>query len=285
MKNVKKFLPNQNGTVIDVQTGLMWLRFSIGQKWINGKNSKHPQLFAWSEAVKLKYTHAGYEDWRMPTLKELRSIVDSSKRFPAIDKRVFPNTDGFYWSSTKKNDSRFEEVFLILSDDGTTKCWMTTETNECVVRLVRDLTGDELDKLNFSDVSEDHQNIEDEEEEEEEEEYVSLRFFNEKISELLRRVEGLENSIIQQISLKQTKPPTPKFIDIEAFKLWLSTQDEISLKEFTSYVKALDLLPAVVIDDINEAAYHFIGEPVIVEVENEVLKINRLIFDELLGAR
>lgn len=43
----------------------------------------------------------GFNDWRVPTLPELASLVDFGRASPAIDIGYFPNTkDGFYWSGT-----------------------------------------------------------------------------------------------------------------------------------------------------------------------------------------
>jgi hypothetical protein len=43
--------------------------------------------------------------FRVPTLRELATIVDTSRNNPAIDLSVFPNTSsGIYWSSTAIQD-------------------------------------------------------------------------------------------------------------------------------------------------------------------------------------
>jgi hypothetical protein len=50
----------------------------------------------------------GFSDWRMPTVKELATIVNSEFTNPRIDHTFFPNTQlsgYYYWSSTTRTDS------------------------------------------------------------------------------------------------------------------------------------------------------------------------------------
>jgi hypothetical protein len=85
------FVDNGNGTVTDTATGLMW------------QQATAPGEHTWREALSYceNFTLAGYTDWRLPTFKELRSIVDYSVYNPTIDTRYFPDTLHFYyWSST-----------------------------------------------------------------------------------------------------------------------------------------------------------------------------------------
>ena len=84
-----------DNVVIDLNTGLMW------QQTIPTTD------YTWSNANSYcsGLTYAGYDDWRLPTPKELLTIVDNSRYNPAIDTTYFPNTpSGYFWSSSTYAD-------------------------------------------------------------------------------------------------------------------------------------------------------------------------------------
>ncbi len=85
-----QLIDNGDGTVTDINTGLMWQQTtSFYKTWANA--------ISYCDALSL----AGYSDWRMPSIKELHSIADNSKYNPAINTYYFPGTDpSIYWSST-----------------------------------------------------------------------------------------------------------------------------------------------------------------------------------------
>ena len=66
-----KFIAYNNGTVLDTSTNLMWAAKDNGQD-IN-----------WYDAQKYceNYYGGGYTDWRMPTLDELHSLYDKSRKY------------------------------------------------------------------------------------------------------------------------------------------------------------------------------------------------------------
>ena len=84
------FTDNGDGTVTDGNTGLMWQQGEAGS-------------MNWEDAIAYceSFSLAGYNDWRLPNIKELRSIIDDSLYDPAIDTNYFPDVDvPYYWSST-----------------------------------------------------------------------------------------------------------------------------------------------------------------------------------------
>lgn len=85
-----RYVDNGDGTVTDTASGLMWQQGTAG-----GKNWQAALDYAAS------LTLAGYNDWRLPALTELKSIIDFRRYNPAIDTNLFPGTAAsMYWSST-----------------------------------------------------------------------------------------------------------------------------------------------------------------------------------------
>ncbi|MBW1914265.1 MAG: DUF1566 domain-containing protein [Deltaproteobacteria bacterium] len=107
-----KFVDNGDRTITDLATGLMWMKAdsSTGMNWEK----------ALEYAENLEY--AGYNDWRLPNVKELHSIVDyryapdardKNMRRPAIDP-VFELTkaESWFWSSTTFTDSISSALYI-----------------------------------------------------------------------------------------------------------------------------------------------------------------------------
>ncbi len=101
-----RFTVHSNGTVTDSKTGLMWKQCSEG---LSGADCRAggATSYTWSEALQQAQTvnnnggYAGYSDWRVPNVKELRSITERQCYSPAINATIFPNTvSTYYWSSS-----------------------------------------------------------------------------------------------------------------------------------------------------------------------------------------
>ena len=80
--------------VLDENTKLEW------QRTISGETYTFYQAITY--CADLEY--AGYDDWRLPTTKELLSTVDQSLTYP-VDSEYFPGTQGLFWTSKRNVDS------------------------------------------------------------------------------------------------------------------------------------------------------------------------------------
>lgn len=83
---------NTNEIINDDQTMLTW----------QDNNVVSIQTLNWNEAVDYceNLNLANYEDWRLPNINELRSIVDRTKEDPAINLVFMHIISGDFWSST-----------------------------------------------------------------------------------------------------------------------------------------------------------------------------------------
>ena len=88
------YIDNNDGTITDTTTGLMWQAVTPEER------------MTWQEAIYYcaSLDLAGRKDWRLPTVKELFSIVDYGKFEPACDP-IFTARSGGYWSSTTGQDN------------------------------------------------------------------------------------------------------------------------------------------------------------------------------------
>lgn len=123
-----RWYDNLDGTITDRETGLTWMRCSMGQKW-NGRGcGGNVKGYTWSEAnlAGQGVDFAGHQDWRLPTVRELFTLVVCSSgkvgnytidlkdghaalkhgclgsyTRPTLDTQAFPNTqDAYFWSSS-----------------------------------------------------------------------------------------------------------------------------------------------------------------------------------------
>lgn len=101
---INDFVDNGDGTINDNATGLMWMQDDNGEGTV------------WQEALDYCETStiAGYDDWRLPNIKELQSIVvytrapdatNSAALDPIFNISTITNEAGqldypFFWSST-----------------------------------------------------------------------------------------------------------------------------------------------------------------------------------------
>mgnify|MGYP003648745510 CR=1 FL=1 len=117
-----RFTDNQDGTITDTETGLMWQQGTMEKKdWDHA-------ILACSEL-----NLAGHKDWRLPTIKELFSIVDFERHDPACDP-VFNAQSYGYWSSSTYQDTSAGAWRVYFNGGGTDA---TGKTLGYYVRAVR----------------------------------------------------------------------------------------------------------------------------------------------------
>lgn len=101
---------NDDGTITDIESGLVWMRCAVGQTW-NGKScSGEPQTFTWRQAFKKEDVinqnggYAGLHNWRLPALNEIAMIVERQCNSPRINLELFPATpSAAFWTANHKS--------------------------------------------------------------------------------------------------------------------------------------------------------------------------------------
>ena len=116
----KQFPEQLKKGLVVTKDSLMWMRCSLGQTWTGTTCKGEGKAYDWESAYEIAKSKqfAGYSDWRLPSLQELRGLVYCSKgrggviggclnsghqepTKPTINQALFPNTEpGFYWSSS-----------------------------------------------------------------------------------------------------------------------------------------------------------------------------------------
>lgn len=133
------FTDNEDGTVTDSTTGLMWMKCTIGQTYNETDNTCTGEgtVLTWQEALQSTYgfQFATFTSWRLPNVKELASITERSCVRPSINETLFPNTpsDDFWTSTPSLVDLESAWVVAFFNSSNALK----DKDNFVFVRLVR----------------------------------------------------------------------------------------------------------------------------------------------------
>jgi hypothetical protein len=141
-----RFEDHGDGTVTDKLSGLMWMRCSEGQRWLNGLCTGPAQQQTWAQAQTQAdaVNKAGsffYNDWRVPSLRELGGITERQCGSPRLNLAVFPNTPAQpYWTSTSRAASaahREAQAFAFVIGFDASGIQLQSKDDARAVRLVR----------------------------------------------------------------------------------------------------------------------------------------------------
>lgn len=93
-----RFVDNKDGTVTDTKTNLMWAK--------NGRTFDFLAAVTWQDALKKleSIDYGGHRDWRLPTLIEWKTLIDTTRVRPAlVEPNPFENVVVHlpYWSATE----------------------------------------------------------------------------------------------------------------------------------------------------------------------------------------
>jgi len=113
---------------IDTDTGLMWQRFSVGQRFENGRVTGNAERINFNDALEAasECNYLGFSDWRVPTIKELRD-----PKF--IKNNILFGEKSYYWSCSRINDDTY---YAWVADFSTGYCTITLKGDNCFIRLV-----------------------------------------------------------------------------------------------------------------------------------------------------
>jgi hypothetical protein len=112
--NVGRIVDNGDGTLIDRCTGLVWEREAPATP------------YAWEQAIKRcnELELAGYDDWRLPNVHELHSIVNYGMEMSHTSQFLGPSQEWFWTSTTSLQNKeaafsvRFGDFYTRGIDDG-----------------------------------------------------------------------------------------------------------------------------------------------------------------------
>ena len=147
LQRIGKFII-KDGLAIDTETGLMWLRFSHGQTWENdtainrAKGENRSAAFKIAKQFNAKGGYAGYSDWRLPSIEELKTLIDIIKceNGSYLNNSIFPNSRSQCWSSSPEklnNDTECHYPLIMNFDNNTVYHCYAKDLS--TIRLVRNI--------------------------------------------------------------------------------------------------------------------------------------------------
>jgi hypothetical protein len=105
-----RFVDNGDGTISDELTGLMWEKKEEGENCLHCWVERYSWGYAMSEWLsQLNGSLAatglgGFNDWRVPSVEELESILDCTLRRPCLHPTFGPSGTSCFWTNASFED-------------------------------------------------------------------------------------------------------------------------------------------------------------------------------------
>lgn len=100
----KRLVNNNDGTILDLDTSLVWQRCTAGQTNLTTCSGGTDLITTWTGALSYcQSLNLAGKTWRLPNISEFRSLLDFYTTFgsPGFDPTYFPNTvSSNFWTST-----------------------------------------------------------------------------------------------------------------------------------------------------------------------------------------
>ncbi|TGK06812.1 DUF1566 domain-containing protein [Leptospira semungkisensis] len=124
------FTDNGDGTVTDSATSLVWQQCSSG---LSGStcSTGTASTYTWQNALSYCNTLSlSSKSWRVPSINELKSIIDRSRVAPTISQTFFPEASSStaLWSSTTDINSGSGNAWSVSFADGSVTSGVKTGT-------------------------------------------------------------------------------------------------------------------------------------------------------------
>jgi hypothetical protein len=131
--NIPTYINNNNGTIADTVTGLMWQAGDGGEMSIEN-------AIVFCDSLIL----GGYTNWRLPSAQESFSILNLQNANPALSTTYFVNTGAEYWWTSERQANDTNKIWCTNAGGGMgnhprTETMSAGGTKKFHVRAVRDI--------------------------------------------------------------------------------------------------------------------------------------------------
>ncbi|CAK8720041.1 MAG: Caspase domain-containing protein [Candidatus Electronema aureum] len=149
-RTIGQYIDYGDGTITDTKSGLMWKRCPEGLFGVNCEEGKI-ETYKWDDVFQRfkNIEYAGYSDWRLPTIAELKTLVycsngvkdkdygrcNEGSEEPTINQQAFPNTEAnYFWSGSPHADNSDLAWYVHFAYGSSS---ISNRVNSDAVRLVR----------------------------------------------------------------------------------------------------------------------------------------------------